>query len=91
MPRYLVAGGAELINPLGTLLLSEPGADPTIHRLQIAEEEVPREGVAITRAFQQARNEIGETVLWMARRVKAGQGEGASGLRFDTALPPGGF
>jgi hypothetical protein len=89
MLRFLADGTAELVNPIGTVLLSAPGADPATDRLQIAEEEVPREGVAITRAFQQARTEGGGTVLWIGRRVRTGQGEGASGLRFDTALPPG--
>ncbi len=89
MLRYREDGTAELINPHGTVLLSSSDADPATDRLRIAEEEVPREGVAVTRAFQQARTETGRTVLWIGRRVRVGQGEGASGLRFDTALPPG--
>ena len=89
MLRYLPDGTAELVNPQGTVLLTESGADPATDRLRIAEEEVPRDGVVVTRSFQQARTEDGGTVLWIGRRVRTGQGEGASGLRFDTALPPG--
>jgi hypothetical protein len=90
MLRFLADGATELVHPLGTVLLSDPAADRATDRLQIAEEEVPREGVVVTRAFQLARTVGGGTVLWLGRRVRTGQGEGASGLRFDTALPPGG-
>ena len=57
----------------------------------VAEEEVPRDGVVVTRRFQLARTPGGGTVLWVGRRKQAGQGEGCSGLKFDTALPPGGL
>lgn len=89
MLRFLPDGRAELIDPQGTILLSAPGADPSTDRLRIAEEEVPREGVVVQRAFQMARTEDGGTALWIGRRVRTGRGEGASGLRFDTSLPPG--
>lgn len=89
MLRFAADGTPELVNPMGTVLLSDPAADPATDRLRIAEEEVPREGVVVTRAFQLARTVGGGTVLWLGRRVRTGQGEGASGLRFDTALPPG--
>ena len=59
-------------------------------RLRIAEEEVPRDGVVVTRRFRLARTRGGGTVLWIGRRKEAGQGEGSSGLRFDSALPPAG-
>lgn len=87
MLRYLSDGTAELVNPHGTVLLTASGADPATDRLRIAEEEVPREGVIVTRALQLARTEGGGTALWIGRRVKTGSGEGSSGLRFDTALP----
>ena len=89
MLRYRQDGAPELVNPRGTVLLTSSDADPATDRLRIAEEEVPRDGVVVTRAFQQARTEDGGTVLWIGRRVRTGRGEGASGLRFDTALPPG--
>lgn len=90
MLRFLDDGTTQLIHPQGLVLLSDPTADPGTDRLQLAEEEVPRSGVVITRAFQLARTVGGGTTLWIGRRVRVGHGEGASGLRFDTALPPGG-
>jgi len=89
MLRWLEDGSTELVHPRGTVLLSNAAADPATDRLRIAEQEVPREGVVVTRSFQLARTERGGTVLWIGRRVRTGRGEGASGLRFDTALPPG--
>ena len=68
-----------------------PRGDVADDRLRIAEEEVPRDGVVVTRSFQLARTSDGGTVLWIGRRKQAGQGEGSSGLRFDTALPPAGL
>ena len=35
-----------------------------------------------------ARTPDGGTALWIGRRKRVGEGEGWSGLRFDTALPP---
>ncbi len=91
MLRFPEGGQTELVNPMGTILLSADDADPATDRLRIAEEEVPRDGVVVTRTFQSARTVGGGSVLWIGRRVRTGQGEGASGLRFDTALPPGGL
>ena len=51
---------------------------------RLEEEEVPREGVVVERAFQYARWFDGRALLWVGRRKTAGRGEGASGLRFDT-------
>ena len=51
--------------------------------LKIFEEEIPREGVRITRHYQVARWQDGSTHLWIGRRKKIGTGEGSSGLRFD--------
>jgi hypothetical protein len=49
----------------------------------IAEEEVPRAGRIVTRAFQRARWINGSTFLWVGRSSPVGRGEGASGLVFD--------
>jgi hypothetical protein len=62
--------------PLGRLL--EPGID-----LRMFEEEVPRAGARVTRAYQLARWIDGTTHAWIGRRKGAGRGEGSSGLRFD--------
>jgi hypothetical protein len=54
--------------------------------LRLHEEEIPRGGVEVTRAWQLARNWAGEVHLWMARRKRPGRGERGSGLRFDTII-----
>jgi hypothetical protein len=62
--------------PLGTVL-----AVPAPYF--IAEEEVPRAGRRITRAFQRARWTNGRSLLWIGRESLVGRGEGSSGLVFD--------
>lgn len=57
----------------------KPSAGP----LDIFEEEIPREGVRVTRSFQYARWFDGSPLLWIGRRKTVGRGEGSSGLRFD--------
>jgi hypothetical protein len=71
--------------PQGRVLQREgvPGAAP----LHLNEEEVPRAGARVTRAFQYARWIDGKTYLWVGRRKGAGHGEGSSGLRFDVVEP----
>jgi hypothetical protein len=59
------------------------GDDPTAPLL-MPEEEVPREGALVRRAFQAARWHDGRLFVWSAIRKTAGRGEGSSGLRFDT-------
>jgi len=68
-------GSRQRMLPRGQLL-SQAG--------RLEEEEVPREGVVVERAFQYARWFDGSALLWVGRRKTAGRGEGASGLRFDT-------
>src|ERR1043166_373772 len=53
--------------------------------LAIFEEEIPREGIRVTRSWQLARWHDGSTHLWIGRQKEIGRGEGSSGLRFDTA------
>ena len=52
--------------------------------LAIFEEEIPREGVRVTRTWQLARWHDGSTHLWIGRQKEVGRGEGSSGLRFDS-------
>src|SRR5262249_47156306 len=52
--------------------------------LAIFEEEVPREGIRVTRTWQLARWHDGSTHLWIGRQKEIGRGEGSSGLRFDS-------
>ncbi|MBL8527382.1 MAG: hypothetical protein JNL68_06830, partial [Burkholderiales bacterium] len=55
--------------------------------LSLYEEEVPRAGARVTRAWQYARWVDGSTHLWIGRRKGPGRGEGWSGLRFDVVEP----
>jgi hypothetical protein len=55
--------------------------------LEIYNEEVPRAGARVTRAYQYARWIDGSTHLWIGRRKQPGRGEGSSGLRFDIIEP----
>jgi hypothetical protein len=54
--------------------------------LQIFDEEVPREGVHITRRRRMTRWTDGSTWVWTAFRNDIGSGEGSAGLRFDQIL-----
>jgi hypothetical protein len=56
----------------------------------LAEEEVPRAGRIVDRAFKRARWIDGTTFLWIGRRSTTGRGEGSSGLMFDQIVetPP---
>lgn len=51
--------------------------------LSLFEEEVPREGIRVTRSYQFARWIDGSAHLWIGRSKDIGSGEGSSGLRFD--------
>ncbi|KOX08001.1 hypothetical protein ADK66_17395 [Micromonospora sp. NRRL B-16802] len=75
VPRH-DAGHTVDPRPRGELL--EPGRDLTIHS-----EEVPREGLHVTRVHQRARWSDGSTHTWIGRRKRPGRGEGSSGLVFD--------
>lgn len=50
---------------------------------KLREEEVPREGIRVTRTFQLARWLDGATHLWVGRYKETGRGEASSGLQFD--------
>lgn len=64
------------VGPKGALL--EPAAPLTLH-----EEEVPRSGVRVERAWQHARWVDGSVHVWQQRRKRRGRGERSSGLRWD--------
>jgi hypothetical protein len=51
--------------------------------LVLEDEEVPRSGARVTRAFQYARWCDGSTHLWIGRRKDPGRGEASSDLQFD--------
>jgi hypothetical protein len=72
-----------MFHPRGSLLRLDPHAAVEADYLRLEEEEVPRDGIELTRAFNYARDASGRGVLWIGRRKITGRGEGASGLRFD--------
>jgi hypothetical protein len=49
----------------------------------VHEEEIPRAGIRVTRAFQRARWRDGRPWVWFGARKQTGRGEGSSGLAFD--------
>lgn len=54
------------------------------HALSLFEEEVPREGVRVSRSYQFTRWIDGSSHCWVGRRKGVGRGEGSSGLQFDS-------
>jgi hypothetical protein len=72
-------GKEEFVEAHGSILNSGD-----TRRLDIFEEEIPREGIRVTRSYQLARWHDGSTHLWIGRRKRVGSGEGSSGLRFDS-------
>ena len=75
MRRMAPDGQPEEIPPRGRIL---GGNELLIH-----DEEVPRDGANVTRAWQLARDPSGQTHLWIGRSKGPGRGEGSSGLAFD--------
>jgi hypothetical protein len=65
------------VHGLGSIL--EPALE-----LSLFEEEVPREGIRVTRSYQFTRWIDGSSHFWVGRRKGVGGGEGSSGLRFDS-------
>jgi hypothetical protein len=77
-------GGQEPIPARGSILRPDAASGDG---LAIFEEEIPREGIRVTRSYQLTRWQDGSTHLWIGRRKVVGSGEGSSGLQFDTASP----
>ncbi|MEV0172153.1 hypothetical protein AB0I00_13665 [Streptomyces sp. NPDC050803] len=61
--------------------------EPEVNRVYFRDEEIPRSGVTATRVPVTTRGHDGRTYRWTGRRVRAGQGEAASGLAFDGVEP----
>ena len=90
MVRTLADGTRVTVQPQGVLLRSNPALTPDKEpALHLEEEEVPREGAVVQRAFQYARWLDGRSFVWLGRRKRVGRGEGSSGLRFDRLEPRG--
>ncbi len=75
-----------MVHPCGEMLRLTP-ADPasrfSTDFLRLEDEEVPRDGIELKRAFNYARDASGRALLWIGRSKTTGRGEGASGLSFD--------
>jgi hypothetical protein len=69
------------VKPRGAILRPKPG------KYFIHEEEIPRAGAIVTRAYQRVRWLDGKIYLWLGRRKQNGRGEGSSGLKFDQIAP----
>ncbi len=79
LPDY-DAGGQTPTKALGEIL-DNAGSD-----LRVFEEEVPRSGIRVTRAYQYTRWLDGSTHVWIGRlKQPAKKDEARSGWRFDSA------
>ncbi len=55
----------------------------------VTDQAVSRAGVEVSRYFRRIRWSDGSTFVWMARKIRPGQGPGWSGLAFDLIKPIG--
>src|SRR5262249_9022592 len=84
MPRAIAGLPIVPVPPRGAILTPRPVDEAPYF---VHEEEVPRAGATVTRAFQRARGTDGTTYGWLGRRKTTGRGEGSSGLAFDWIEP----
>lgn len=74
LPHWTADDGARalLLNPKNPLIVSE--------------EEIPANGIIVTRTWQRARGPAGEVLLWQGREKRPGSGEPTAELLFDRLL-----
>ncbi len=74
-----------VLQPDGTMKVHHARSEAlnALASLLLYDEEIPREGVHITRRRRLARSMDGTTYMWTAFRNEVGSGEGSAGLRFD--------
>jgi hypothetical protein len=72
--------GLELPTPQGWILRGTP------EFMRVHDEEVPRDGLEVSRSYQLARWYDGRRSLWVGRRKRAGVGEMRSNLEFDALV-----
>lgn len=92
IPQAIGPGSIRL--KLASLITDHPERrhQPTAHilrsspDLELYEEEVPRAGAKVTRAYQYSRWLNGSAHLWIGQRKQPGRGEGNSNLQFDRAI-----
>jgi hypothetical protein len=83
LPRPDSAGELHTVEPRSSVLRELRGAP-------LHEEEVPPDGVVVTRRWFLARSADGGRHVWAGRSVRTGRGPGSSGLEFDVAIEAGG-
>jgi hypothetical protein len=94
LPVQLQDAAGKVISRLEYSAVLQPGGTQKVHRAQsqvlnvgasvlLYDEDVPREGVHVTRTRNVARWIDGSTCVWTAFRKQVGRGEGSSALRFD--------
>ena len=94
LPKKIPGGNGDIRFVLGkapaTDANGEPVAQEALGRILkgledsfLIEEELPREGLEVTRSYKMARWVNGETYVWIGRRKRVGVGEGSSGLKWD--------
>jgi hypothetical protein len=94
LPVQLAAEQGKVVSRLRRGAVLQPDGSMKVHRahgdvlnaaaeLLLYDEEVPREGVHVTRGRRFTRWTDGSSWVWTAFRKKVGRGEGSSGLVFD--------
>lgn len=94
LPVELDGGAGTLVQRLKRGAMLQPDGSNIVHtgrsqalnvtaNLLLYDEEVPRDGVHITRRRRATRWIDGSTWLWTAFRNETGSGEGSAGLQFD--------
>ncbi|QNU68629.1 hypothetical protein EHE19_009635 [Ruminiclostridium herbifermentans] len=66
------------LKPFGEILNSSDD-------INISQEEIPAEGIEVTRNYMVTRCDDGKTLLCRIKQKKTGRGEGSSGLEYDKA------
>jgi hypothetical protein len=87
MPRLTDAIPDSRVEPRGAVLRVGLDGVPVRQPYFLHQEEVPRAGAIVTRAFQRTRWFDGRVFTWIGRRKETGRGQGASGLEFDRLAP----
>jgi len=92
MPRIIDGQGGRPSRVEPRTALLREGLDEDERRAYfIHEEEVPRAGARVARAFQRTRWRDGRVVVWLGAHKRVARGESSSGLAFDQlidARPP---
>lgn len=86
MPRVIenrtgLPPSINVVRPRGVILNETPAP------YYVYEEEVPRSGAIVSRAWQRTRWTNGSIVTWLGRKKQTGRGEGSSGLMYDQVVP----